>query len=294
MSKRSLVIGMGIGQLYKTVLEKLGHEVITVDHDTSKGAMLPSVDAAILVYAPFDTVHICTPNFTHFEIAAKVAPVSKIVFIEKPGVADSNSWNILIETFKYTRFMMVKNNMWRSNIAELKMLASQAKTVKIKWIRKNCIPSPGSWFTTRKLAFGGVSRDLMPHLLSLYIAMNHQWRADIVNGTTTLAAWKLEDIDSTDYGTVNSKGTYDVDDVCVINFTDKWTCAANWRSMDTEDSSIEFIMQDNSVERFELGWCPEEAYQTMIKEAVERVDDAKFWTDQYEQDTWIHTVIEKL
>jgi hypothetical protein len=64
--------------------------------------------------------------------------------------------------------------------------------------------------------------------------------------------------------------------------------------MDTEDSSIEFIMPDNSIERFELGWCPEEAYQTMIKEAIERVDDAKFWTEQYEQDTWIHTVIEKL
>ena len=294
MSKRSLIIGMGIGQLYKTVLEKLGHEVITVDHDTSKGAMLPSVDAAILVYAPFDTVHICTPNFTHFEIAAKVAPVSKIIFIEKPGVSNSNSWNILLETFKYTRFMMVKNNMWRSNIAELKTLASRAKTVKIKWIRKNCIPSPGSWFTTKKLAFGGVSRDLMPHLLSLYVAMNTQWRADKVDGKTMLAAWKLEDIDSTDYGIVNPKGTYDVDDVCVINFTDKWTCAANWRSMDTEDSSIEFIMEDNTVERFELGGCPEEAYQAMIKEAVERVDDAKFWTDQYEQDTWIHTVIEKL
>jgi predicted dehydrogenase len=294
MKKRSLVIGMGIGQLYKTVLENLDHEVITVDQDPSKGAMLPSVDAAILVYAPFDTVHICTPNFTHFEIAAKIAPVSKMIFIEKPGVADSNSWNILLETFKYTRFMMVKNNMWRSNINDLKELASQAKTVKIKWIRKNCIPSPGSWFTTKKLAFGGVSRDLMPHLLSLYVAMNPHWRADTVNGTTTLAAWKLEDIDNTDYGVVNPKGTYDVDDVCVINFTDKWTCAANWRSMDTEDSSIEFIMQDNSVERCELGWCPEEAYQAMIKEAVERVDDAKFWTDQYEQDTWIHTVIEKL
>ena len=294
MSKRSLVIGMGIGQLYKTVLEKLGHEVITVDHDTSKGAMLPSVDAAILVYAPFDTVHICTPNFTHFEIAAKVAPVSKIVFIEKPGVADSNSWNILIETFKYTRFMMVKNNMWRSNIAELKMLASQAKTVKIKWIRKNCIPSPGSWFTTKKLAFGGVSRDLMPHLLSLYIAMNPQWRADTVNGTTTLAAWKLEDINSTDYGTVNPKGTYDVDDVCVINFTDKWTCAANWRSMDTEDSSIEFIMQDTTVERFELGWCPEEAYHNMIVDCITNIDNYEFWLKQFDIDTWIHERIENL
>ena len=294
MKKRSLIIGMGIGQLYKTVLENLGHEVITVDKDITKRATMPSIDAAILLYGSFDTVHICTPNFTHFEIAGKIAPYAKIVFIEKPGVADSNSWNILLETFKYTRFMMVKNNMWRSNIAELKTLASTAKTVKIKWIRKNCIPSPGGWFTTRKLAFGGVSRDLMPHLLSLYIAMNPHWRADKVNGTTTLAAWKLEDIDSTDYGTVNPKGTYDVDDVCVINFTNKWTCSANWRSMDVEDSSIEFIMPDNSVERFELGWCPEEAYQNMIKEAIERVDDAKFWTEQYEQDTWIHTVIEKL
>jgi predicted dehydrogenase len=294
MSKRSLIIGMGIGQLYKTVLENLGHEVITVDKDITKGATMPSIDAAILLYGSFDTVHVCTPNFTHFEIAAKVAPHAKIVFVEKPGVADSNSWKILLETFKYTRFMMVKNNMWRSNIDELKELASQAKTVKIRWIRKNCIPSPGSWFTTKKLAFGGVSRDLMPHLLSLYVAMNPQWRADKVDGHTMLAAWKLEDIDSTDYGTVNHKGTYDVDDVCVINFTNKWKCAANWRSMDKEDSSIEFIMQDNSVERFDLGWCPEEAYHNMIVDAITSIDDHEFWLKQYDIDTWIHERIENL
>jgi len=190
--------------------------------------------------------------------------------------------------------MMVKNNMWRDNISELKESAARAKTVKIKWIRKNCIPSPGSWFTTKKLAFGGVSRDLMPHLLSLYVAMNPLWRADKVKGSTTLAAWQLEDIDSTDYGVINPNGTYDVDDVCVIDFANKWSCAANWRSMLDDDSSIEFFMEDNSVERFELGWCPEEAYQAMIKEAVDRVDDAKFWIEQYEQDTWIHGVIEKL
>ena len=172
MSKRSLVVGMGIGQLYKTVLEKLGHEVITVDQDITKGAMLPSIDSAILLYAPFDTVHICTPNFTHFQLAAKLAPVSKIVFVEKPGVARSENWTTLVHTFPNTRFMMVKNNIWRDNISELAELANKAKTVKIRWIRKNCIPSPGSWFTTKKLAFGGVSRDLMPHLLSLYVAMN--------------------------------------------------------------------------------------------------------------------------
>jgi predicted dehydrogenase len=282
--------------LYKTVLEKLGHEVITVDHDTGKGAMLSSVDAAILVYAPFDTVHICTPNFTHFEIAAKVAPVSKIVFIEKPGVANSNSWNILIETFKYTRFIMVKNNMWRSNIAELKMLASTAKTVKIKWIRKNCIPSPGSWFTTKKLAFGGVSRDLMPHLLSLYVAMNPHWRADTVNGTTTLAAWKLEDIDNTDYGTVNNDGTYNVDDFCEFEFKNgdtTWILTANWKDNKADDVYISFDMKNSAV-RHKLGLCPEEAYKAMIETAVTNLNNDMFWKNQLQQDLWIHRQIENL
>jgi predicted dehydrogenase len=285
---------MGIGQLYKTVLEKLGHEVITVDQDSSKGADFISVDTAIVVHSFFDTVHICTPNFTHFELAAKVAPHSKIVFIEKPGVATSLTWTKLVTEFKQTRFIMVKNNMWRNNINELKELANQAKIVKIRWIRKNCIPSPGSWFTTKKLAFGGVSRDLMPHLLSLYVAMNPNWKNETINGQTAMACWELKDIDSTEYGTVNHNGTYDVDDVCVINFGDKWKCAANWRSIDEEDSSIEFIMPDNSVERFELGWCPEDAYESMIQDAVNHMDDYQFWLDQYNVDTWIHERIENL
>ena len=285
---------MGIGQLYKTVLEKLGHTVITVDKDTSKGADFDSVDAAILVNAPFDTVHICTPNFTHFEIAAKVAPISKIVFIEKPGVATSDTWTKLVTEFKQTRFIMVKNNMWRSNISELKELASQAKSVKIRWIRKNCIPSPGSWFTTRKLAFGGVSRDLMPHLLSLYVTMNPGWKTEKVSGQTAMQCWELKDIENTDYGIINPNGIYDVDDMCVINFGSKWRLAANWRSMDEEDSSITFTMQDNKVERFELGWCPEDAYESMIKDAITHMDDYQFWLDQYDIDTWIHERIEKL
>jgi predicted dehydrogenase len=294
MSKRSLVVGMGIGQLYKTVLEKLGHEVVTVDQDISKGAMLPSVDSAMLVHGPFDTVHICTPNFTHFQLAAKVAPVSKIVFIEKPGVANADNWATLSHTFKDTRFMMVKNNMWRSNINELKELATKAEKVEITWARKNCIPSPGSWFTTRKLAFGGVSRDLMPHLLSLYIAMNPTWRREQQTGKHSLQCWNLESIDSTEYGIINPKGTYDVDDRCHLLFGDKWQLLADWRTMKEDDSSIKFIMEDNNEERFELGWCPEEAYLNMIKDAVANVDDDDFWQQQLEYDYWIHQRIENL
>jgi predicted dehydrogenase len=294
MSKRSLVIGMGIGQLYKTVLEKLGHEVTTVDNNITKGANFPTVESAIIGYGPFDTVHICTPNFTHAKIARQVAPHAKIVFIEKPGVSTSTVWCNLILENPNTRFMMVKNNMWRSNISDLKELASKAKTVNIRWIRKNCIPNPGSWFTTRELAFGGVSRDLMPHLLSLYIALNPEWRTEPVNGKGAQMMWNLEDIESTEYGVINPNGTYNVDDVCHIDFGNKWGCQANWRSMTTEDSSIQFIMQDNSVERFELGWCPEEAYLNMIKDAIDNYTNIQFWDEQLSQDIFIHQKVETL
>jgi len=294
MSKRSLVIGMGIGNLYKDVLTKLGHRVVTVDRDISKGADFDSVDKALLIHGLFDTAHICTPNFTHFEIAARISPHSKIVFIEKPGVATSDTWTKLVTEFRQTRFIMVKNNMWRNNIAELVELASKARTVKINWIRKNCIPSPGSWFTTKKLAFGGVSRDLMPHLLSLYVAMNPNWKRENVSGQTAMQCWKLKDIDSTDYGVVDPNGTYNVDDMCVINFGNKWQCAANWRSIDKEDSSITFVMPDNTIEQFDLGWCPEEAYHNMIVDAVDNMDTPEFWLKQYAIDTWIHERIENL
>lgn len=292
--KTSLIVGMGIGNLYATVLDKLGHGIITVDQDSSKGADFISVDAAIEECRMFDTAHICTPNFTHEEIARKLAPVTRIIFIEKPGVIDSRSWTKLITDFPKTRFMMVKNNMWRNNVAELKEIAKNAKIVNINWIRKNCIPSPGSWFTTRKLAFGGVSRDLMPHLLSWYVALNPSWNKDLINGYTSVQRWILSNIDSTEYGTVNPNGVYDVDDVCDIHFTNKWNLKADWRSMDKEDSSIEFIMQDNSVQRFELGWCPEEAYENMIKDAVDNMYNYQFWLDQFDIDTWIHEKLEQL
>ena len=290
---RSLIIGMGIGNLYKDVLTKIGHEVVTVDLDPTK-ADFTDIKLAIRKHSWFETAHICTPNFTHKELAEQVAAHAKIVFIEKPGLKTSKEWTDLVKMRPYTRFMMVKNNMWRNNMPQLLEQATHAKQVHIRWIRKNCVPSPGSWFTTKDKAFGGVSRDLMPHLLSLFVAMNPKWEQAQVNEQTAVACWELKDIESTDYGTVNPNGIYDVDDMCVINFGNKWKCSANWRSLDEEDSSIKFIMEDNSVERFELGWCPEEAYHNMIVDAMTNVDNREFWLRQYNIDTWIHERIENL
>ena len=290
---RSLIIGMGIGNLYKDVLTKIGHEVVTVDLDPTK-ADFTDIKLAIRKHSWFETAHICTPNFTHKELAEQVAAHAKIVFIEKPGLKTSKEWTDLVKMRPYTRFMMVKNNMWRNNMPQLLEQATHAKQVHIRWIRKNCVPSPGSWFTTKDKAFGGVSRDLMPHLLSLFVAMNPKWEQAQVNEQTAVACWNLENIDSTEYGTINPAGTYDVDDRCHLLFGNKWQLVADWRTMKEDDSSIKFIMGDNSVEKFELGWCPEEAYHNMIVDAMTNVDNREFWLRQYNIDTWIHERIENL
>jgi predicted dehydrogenase len=292
--KTSLIIGMGIGNLYAKVLRELGHGIITVDADPAKGADFTSVDDAIAECKMFDTVHICTPNFTHFEIARKLAPVSRIVFIEKPGVASAGIWETLVKSFPSTRIMMVKNNMWRSNIDQLKLQAMRARYVDFFWCNKDRVPNPGTWFTTKSLAFGGVSRDLMPHLLSLYIAINDNWRTEKCKDKGAEQHWQLEDLTQTDYGTVKTDGIYDVDDFCFMDFGIKWNLEANWRNDTVDMRYIEFHTNDGLIERFELGLCPEEAYLNMIKDAVNNIDRDDFWSKQLEIDIWIHQQIENL
>ena len=289
---KSLIIGMGIGELYLEVLTDLGHEVITVDNN--RMAHYKSVGLALDDHPKFDAAFICTPNHTHEKLAYLVSEHSKIVFVEKPGLRTAHDWRIMVDSCPDTKFMMVKNNQYRDELVFFKALNNVSTNVNINWINYNRVPHPGGWFTNRHYSFGGVSRDLMPHLLSLYIALNPKWRTESVNGKGAQMMWNLEDIESTEYGVVNPNGTYDVDDKCHIDFGSKWGCQADWRSITTEDSCIQFIMQDNSIERFELGWCPEDAYESMIQDAVDHMDDYQFWLDQFDIDTWIHEQIETI
>jgi len=292
--KTSLIVGMGIGELYASVLSNLGHGVITVDSNPDKKADFLTVEDAIKECRLFDTVHICTPNFTHEVIARTVAPYTRIVFIEKPGVIDSKCWQCLTEDFPKTRFMMVKNNMWRDNIEEMKALAKKASFISIQWCNKDRVPNPGTWFTTKELAYGGVSRDLMPHLLSLYVALDPNWRTGRVSSKNVLQLWELKDLLRTDYGVVNPNGTYDVDDHCRIEYEHKVELIAQWRTEVFEARHVKFMIPNSKPTTIELGLCPENAYQAMIKEAVERIDDNDFWNTQYEIDFWIHQQIEDI
>lgn len=293
---KSLIIGMGIGNLYQEVLTNLGHEVVTVDLDPSK-AQYSSVQDAIQDHEYFDTVHICTPNFTHKGIAYQVAEVAKIVFIEKPGLRTTSEWQDMVRTFPHTRFMMVKNNQWRTNIRDLQKLASISKEIGLYWINKNRVPGPGTWFTTKELAFGGVSRDLMTHLLSLYQVLNYSYKTTPKIEASMEQRYCLEDVSDTEYGSVKADGIYDVDDVCKFTYIGpqrEWNLVADWRSTTVDCRAIYFTLLDGTTEKFELGLCPTEAYQAMIVDAITNLNNQKFWDDQLAKDLFIHNTIDQL
>lgn len=294
--KKALIIGLGFGQaVYLPVLTELGYEVITVDMDTSKGADFSNLDDAIRVHSKFDTVNICTPNFTHINLARAVATYASIVFVEKPGVKDHFAWRQMVIDNPTTRFMMVKNNQYRDTIEQFKTLADQSHTVRIVWNNKNRIPNPGSWFTTKELAYGGVSRDLMPHMLSYYLSLTDYTKGNKLY-SNAIQRHELKNIIDTDYGRVDHNGTYDVDDFCEFEFKNgntTWVLTANWKDDKADDVYISFDMK-NSAAKFVLGLCPESAYKAMIKNAVANLNNDMFWKEQLQQDLWIHKQIENL
>ena len=293
---KSLVIGMGIGQLYKSVLNELGHDVVTVDSNPQAGADYYDYTAAYIDHGHFDTVHICTPNYTHLNIARNVAGLgARIVFVEKPGVDNHTLWKKMVEDYPNTRFMMIKNNQYRDEIKKFKDLARQSNAVKITWNNCNRIPKPGSWFTTKELSFGGVSRDLIPHMLSYYCVLTDYRLGTKLFGLAK-QRWDLSTIDSTDYGTVDTTGTYNVDDFCELEYKNgrtKYVLTANWRTLQESDISISFDLPSSAV-RYELGLCPENAYKQMISEAIDHITDDSYWSEQLDQDIWIHQQIERL
>lgn len=291
---KSLVIGMGIGQLYKSILTAEGHTVVTVDRDAAKDADFTELSEAINKHSFFDTVHVCTPNFTHVEICDVVASVSRVVFVEKPGAETANDWISLVERHPNTRITMVKNNQWRTDFFNLAHKAKKSNTIRLNWINKNRVPNPGSWFTNKELAFGGVSRDLLPHLLSFVSAFDVNFANAEVTHKHSQQRWTLDTLTDTEYGAVNKNGVYNVDDRAEIVLTcggKTYILTADWKDDVEDNRSLTFEM-DNSTYRYELGLCPEDAYLNMILTCFKNLNNSAFWQQQLKHDIWIHDMME--
>jgi predicted dehydrogenase len=287
---KTLVIGMGIGQLYADIYKRKGWTVVTVDN--SKPADFTDVNA--VTDTDFDTAHVCTPNYLHKIHAEAAADRAKIVFVEKPGLLDALAWSMLINQNKKSRIVMVKNNQHRDEMSDLQALAANSTDIDLNWNNENRVPSPGSWFTERKRAWGGVSRDLMPHLLSIYIMLAGRDYEETPVETECFRKWTLEELVAagTEYGTVNPEGVYDVDDHAALSFQigdRNFHLNATWRNAKKDDRAIHF---DDSSHL--LGLCPESAYERMIDTAVGNLHNDDYWYDQLLQDMFIHRMMGKL
>ena len=297
-SNKALIVGTGFGNLYKDIYEGMGWQVTTVDiadpnADFDKPEHVIGGGTGHGGHY-FNTCHITTPNWTHLELAYLYAGHCDIMFVEKPGVFNQQQWIKLLGDHNDTRIMMTKNNQYRDNIVEMAEAADPKKGItRIRWVNNNRVPKPGSWFTNKELAFGGVSRDLMPHLLSLYQMFEPDWRNSTPKWAKKERRWNLEDLTDSDYGEVDPNGVYDVDDFAYIDFGD-FQLQTNWRACASSNVVGDDIAVHTQTKSFELGLCPELAYHNMITTALWEKSNDKFWQQQMEMDLWIHQVLDNL
>jgi len=289
---RVLIVGMGIGQLYRSIYERKLWDITTVDQN--KPADHWDIEE---VQGEFDIAHICTPNFTHGKIARTIAERCKIVFVEKPGLRTTEDWESLVHTFPNTRFAMVKNNQFRNNLVELYMIAKKSDSITLNWHNYNRVPSPGSWFTDVSKAWGGVSRDLLPHLLSWIQVFEPQYSNLVFKHGAVHQHYNLDTVGSTDYGTVDPYGVYNVDDTAEISYENKicgYNCTTSWKNPVGDKINLEFYRQERLIHTEPLGLCPEDAYEKMVDTAVENLYNDTYWREQFNRDVWIHKQLELL
>ena len=289
---KALIAGMGFGQaLYGKLYIMSGHTVDYIDPVNPEARYKDASE----VNEQYDIAHVCTPNHTHWSVADMIAHHARIVIVEKPGVKDESEWLELLKRHPNTRIMMAKNNQYRKGLETFGYIIRGQQGVNdiyINWNNNDRVPNPGSWFTNSWLAYGGVSRDLLPHLLSIYLMLNTHFMENDFEVVKKEQRWTLADLTASDYGEVDPNGTYDVDDTISLKYSQfrfNWHINTAWRTLEGNDIGIHA-----GDLYYELGLCPENAYESMIMRAVSEVDNDNYWSKQRGMDTWIHRQLEML
>lgn len=305
--KKVLIIGLGIGSLYKKVLSehntKNQFEVVTLDPHPAKDADYFILEDVYADHPKFDLAIICCPNHYHEEyvLGLKTRNMAKAILVEKPGLKDFATWALYSCTMDPNKLVMVKNNLYRTQtLEEIKKTIEDnlydITEINIDWLNKDRIPKPGSWFTNKELAWGGVSRDLMPHLLSIYYALFES--TDEPMEQIAIRKYTLEDIDGSEYGEIEKENpVYDVDDQASILFNLSYKkqdipvkLNASWKTGADKSKIGVTIKIDNQSIFYDFGLCPEDAYYEMI------TDTLNMTTKQYNKhktiDSWIHQILD--
>ena len=304
MIHKVLILGLGIGSMYKRILENSSYrkyKVITFDIDPNKKADYTDLSTCLEAEGVFDMSIIALPNFLHKEYAEKMIGYSNLILVEKPGFKNKEEWKELLD--RKAPIVMIKNNMFRPELdsisAFLKENQDKIRNVVIKWLSKDRIPRPGSWFTNKELAFGGVSRDIMPHLMSIYAFLFKNLYPYAIY-TWATQKWNLDLIEDSGYGEVNKQGVYNVDDDCAVDYftrpqTFPTRLTANWKQPSLENDleiGLTVFLKSGGRIHYDFDLCPEYVYDIMFHHFAEMSEET--FKSNNEIDLWIHFETEKI
>lgn len=296
--KHICIVGLGIGQLYVDAAKQLNWHVTTVDIDPTLNADYTDI-RTIPRRTYFEMAIICTPNDTHESIARYLTKHTDRIVIEKPGFESTAKWLAFQYDYSKVKLFMVKNNMYRTNELEFirnSIIDHGVHSIKLLGINKHRIPGAGSWFTDKRRSYGGVSRDLMPHLLSVVQAILRE--SDISSDNFIARRHQnytmADDVHDSNYGKSNKSGIYDVDDQAYFHTYVNGVsieCAATWK-FDTDVDKIEWhiTLKNGFVLKYVAGLCPIDAYANML-DAYMLMTDKKYRDYKY-YDIQLHHIMD--
>lgn len=277
---RILIIGLGIGQVYLEQARKRNWETVTVDVNPDAGADFQNLAD---VTGEFDLAVIAVPNFLHYPLAEMCAKFCRSIIVEKPGFRTFAEFDELRTKYPGTFISIAKNNVYRKRLpVYFENIAAhwdQIKKIEFLWYSKNRIPHPGGWFTDKSKSWGGVSRDLTPHLINEYQMLARELYDSVaIPGRATFNMrqnFTLEQAQNSasDYGScrIGPDAVYDVDDQAWIELSHLGVeifIEANWKTDSEDFQGIRVHFKDGTRNEYFLGLCPDECYGIMMDRAI--------------------------
>lgn len=131
-----------------------------------------------LLHSDIDAVIISTPNDTHADYSIRALKAGKHVLCEKPVALNTEEMDKVIKVAKLSNkiYLPAFVNRFRPDTRQLFDIISNGEigaitSIEAGWIRRNGVPRPGTWFTSKKRSGGGVLIDLGSHIVDIALML---------------------------------------------------------------------------------------------------------------------------
>jgi len=135
-------------------------------------------DTNVLLDGGADLIIVATPNHLHVPQAKACFERRLHVMVEKPACFTLREARELAQlaASKERGFWVSSASLERADIRQMHSIIASGKLgpircIDVSWIRATGIPRPGSWFTRRSSAIGGVGADLGWHMLDVGLSL---------------------------------------------------------------------------------------------------------------------------